>query len=168
MKTALAGIILLLACLSAHGCYAQSTSNPLSVSGEFGADWISAFKAQNPQTSNQNLENDLWSWGGSPKGSTVINGALVPDPYYVWKSLNYSRGWLGQVYTDPNTGYPVYSYIDPYIGMQVYFYMDPNTGRPVYLNGFSPFEYPYYGGAYPYYYSSGYPSSKYALAPVFA
>jgi len=50
----------------------------------------------------------FWSWGGSSRGTIVVNGQLMTDPYYVWKSLNYTSGWLGKVYIDPTTGNPVY------------------------------------------------------------
>jgi len=157
MRAAFAVIISLIICLSTVGCYAQSMSDPQSVGGDFGRNWISSFRAQNPQPAEQNLKNDLWSWGSSPKGSIVVNGNLVPDPYYIWKSHNYTRGWLGKVYVDPTTGYPVYAYIDPYTGMQINYYMDPKTGKPVYTN-----TYPYYG--FPYYNSvPGYYSSDYLL-----
>ena len=146
MRTALGTIILLMILLLAAGCHAQSMGNPQSVGGDFGRNWISSFKAQNPVPAEQNLKNDLWSWGSSPKGSIAVNGNLLPDPYYIWKSLNYSRGWLGRVYTDQKTGYPVYGYIDPYTGMPVYYYLDPATNRPTYTN----YGYPDYGSAYPY------------------
>jgi hypothetical protein len=64
----------------AAGCYAQSMSYPQSVGGDFGRNWISSFKAQNPQQAEPNLKNDFWSWGSSPKGSIVVNGNLLPDP----------------------------------------------------------------------------------------
>jgi hypothetical protein len=155
MKAAFAVIVSLTICLLAIGCYAQSTSSALSVSGDFGKNWISSFKAQNPQQAEQNLKNDLWSWGGSPKGSIVVNGKLLADPYYIWKSLNYTSGWLGKIYVDPTTGYPVYAYIDPYTGMQINYYMDPKTGKPVYTNTYPYYGSPYYGNV-PSYYSSDY------------
>ncbi len=88
----------------------------------------------------------------------------MADPYYVWKSLNYTSGWLGKVYIDPTTGYPVYGYIDPYTGVQVNYYIDPKTRKPVYTNS-----YPYYGlyydNASPYYFD--YLSTDYMLPPTF-
>lgn len=151
IKTAFAVIISLTICLLAISCYAQSMSNPQSVSGDFGRNWISSFKAQNPLPAEQNLKNDLWTWGGSPKGSIVVDGNLVPDPYYIWKSLNYTSGWLGKVYIDPTTGYPVYGYIDPYTRMPLYYYINPETRRPVYTNTYPSYESLYYGSVPPYY-----------------
>jgi hypothetical protein len=124
---------------------AQTSDHFQSVSGDFGRAWLNDRMAQNP-TPAENNSGSLWSWGSAPKGSIVMGGKLVPDPYSIWKSFNYTYGWLGQVYVDPYTGYPVYSYIDPYTGMQIYFYLDPdskkpvyfyidpNTGKPVYIN----------------------------------
>ncbi|MFZ3147800.1 MAG: hypothetical protein WA137_02030 [Methanothrix sp.] len=155
MKAAFAVIVSLTICLLAIGCYGQSTSSALSVSGDFGKNWISSFKAQNLKPAEQNLKKDLWSWGGSPKGSIVVNGKLLADPYYIWKSLNYTSGWLGKIYVDPTTGYPIYAYIDPYTGMQINYYMDPKTGKPVYTNTYPYYGFPYYGNV-PSYYSSDY------------
>lgn len=125
--------------------YAQTSGRSQSVSEDFGRAWLNDRMAQNP-TPAENNGGGLWSWGGAPKGSMIMGGKLVPDPYSIWKSFNYTYGWLGEVYVDPYTGYPVYSYIDPYTGLQIYFYLDPdaqkpiyfyvdpNTGKPVYIN----------------------------------
>lgn len=168
MKTAFAVIAILTLCILTSDCNSQMASNAQSVGGDFGKDWISSFKAQNPQPSKQNLENDLWSWGSAPKGSIIVNGNLVPDPYYIWKSLNYTTGWLGKVYTDPSTGYPVYGYVDPYTGNPIYYYIDPSTGKPVYTYGYPSYGYPYYDSSYysglPYDFSSPY---DYSLPPNF-
>jgi hypothetical protein len=164
MRDAFAAIALvsLMICLIAEASYAQSSSSALSISGDFGRQWISSFKSQNQQPAEQNLGNDLWSWGGSPKGSIIANGNIVPDPYYVWKSLNYSSGWIGKVGLDPNTGNPVYGYVDPYTGMVINYYMDPKTGRPVYVNGHPDFGISYFG-----IYSPDYDQAVYALPSIF-
>jgi hypothetical protein len=125
--------------------HAQASDYFQSVSGDFARAWLSEHTDQSSKPAESN-GGDLWSWGSAPKGSIIMGGKLVPDPYSIWKSFNYTYGWLGEVYVDPSTGYPVYSYIDPYTGMQiyfyldpdaqkpVYFYLDPSTGRPVYIN----------------------------------
>jgi hypothetical protein len=166
MRMILAVVASLTISLIASSCYAQSSSSAISVSGDFGRNWISSIKAQNPEPADQNPENDLWSWGSSPKGSKIVNGKLVADPYYIWKSLNYSSGWLGQLYVDPNTGNPVYGYIDPFTGMTVSYYMDPKTGKPVYTDTYSSYEYPYIGSLlanYPY----DYGQTAYVLPSIF-
>lgn len=126
-----AALVLVLSITSAI-YQAQATGNFQTVGGDFGRTWLKEFQGQNPSTT-QNSEG-LWSWGGAPKGSVIQNGALVADPYYIWKSLNLTSGWMGQVYLDPKTGNPVYAFVDPYTGYPDYFYVDPKTGRPVYIN----------------------------------
>lgn len=165
MKAAFAIAFSLIICLLAADCHAQSTSNFQNVGGDFGKNWMARYEAQNPKPAEQNLTNDLWSWGGSPKGTIVVNGQLMADPYYVWKSLNYTSGWLGKVYIDPTTGYPVYGYIDPYTGMQVNYYIDPKTGKPVYTNEYPYDGFPYSENASPYYFD--YLSTDYMLPPIF-
>lgn len=153
MRITLASVILLAACFLIAGCYAQYPFSSQYVGGDFGRSWLNNFHAYNPPPTGPNLQNDLWSWGKAPKGSIIMNGKLVPDPYYAWKSLNYSTGWMGYAYMDPTTGYPIYAYRDPYTGWVRYFYMDPNTGRPVYTYPYN--GYPFYGSGYPYYWNSG-------------
>jgi hypothetical protein len=114
---------------------AQATGNFESVGGDFGRTWLKNTQDQNPAIRPQTQNSiGLWSWGGAPKGSAIQNGSLVADPYYIWKSLNLTSGWMGQAYVDPKTGYPVYAFVDPYTGYPDYFYVDPKTGRPVYIN----------------------------------
>ena len=154
MKTAFAAIIILIVCISTMNCCSAQIIGPFYpqyVGGEFGRGWLTGFQSQNKQPIEGNLQNGLWTWGGTPKGSIAVNGKLVPDPYYFWRSLNYSSGWLGRVYTDPYTGYPVYAYIDPHTGGIVHFCVDPDSKRPVYSYpgafGFNTG----YGSAFPYY-----------------
>lgn len=135
MKTAFAVLALITGCLLLSGCQAADSSNRFqSVGGDYGQSWISDFKAANTDTSakEDTSANSLWSWGTAPKGSMVVNGKLQADPYYYWKSLNLSSGWIDDSYIDPYTGNQVYGYIDPNTGETKYFYMDPNTGKPVY------------------------------------
>jgi hypothetical protein len=112
--------------------HAQTSDHFQSVSGDFGRAWLNDRMDQNP-TPAKNDGGGLWSWGSAPKGSMIMGGKLVSDPYSIWKSLNYTYGWLGEVYVDPHTGYPIYSYIDPYTGGQIYFYLDPDAKKPVYF-----------------------------------
>jgi hypothetical protein len=132
-------------------CQAQTTGNFQSVGGDFGRTWLKDFQAQNPakQPPVQN-STALWSWGGAPKGRTIQNGSLVADPYYIWKSLNLTSGWMGQAYVDPKTGYPVYAFVDPYTGNPDYFYVDPKTGQPVYINSGTATGTPTYSSVPPY------------------
>ncbi|MDM7912686.1 MAG: hypothetical protein QUS09_06280 [Methanotrichaceae archaeon] len=169
MRIVFALAVILIVCLLDACGYAQSMNRAQYVGGNFGQSWI-GYNTQTHQPAGQNSGNDLWTWGGAPKGSIIVNGKLAPDPYYIWKSLNYTSGWLGEVYIDPSTGYPVYGYIDPYTGMVIYFYVDPKTGKPVYTNAYPATRYPYYGTYYDIIspvYSSNYWPGYYVLPPVF-
>ena len=115
MRIALALVILLIACLMAANCSAQSTSHFQSVSGEFGKTWIANFQAEKPKTAPENKSGDLWSWGSAPRGSLIVDGELVADPTYYWPTLNntYGSGWMGDTTVDPKTGVPIYTFVDP-------------------------------------------------------
>jgi len=133
MRTALAVVALATACLLVAGCYAQSTSHFQSVGGEYGQNWISSFKAQNPQPVEESSESgDLWSWGSAPRGSMVVGGELIVDPTYILRNLTRTNNWLGDTTADPYSSNPAYTYTDPNTGNQIYAYTDPNTGQPYY------------------------------------
>lgn len=184
MKIAFAAIVLLVLSLLAANCSAQSASMSRfqSVGGDYARSWLGT---QNPSASqssqaNQNAQatqttqsqtdqkksssTDLWSWGSAPKGSRIVGGELVADPYYLWPRLNYTYNWLGDSNTDPNAGRPLYSYTDPKTGETVYGYWDPTTGKmipasPENWQPFFPGDQPYYtGGSYP---AGAYPGGAY-------
>ena len=137
MKTALAVMVVLIACLLAVDCYAESTSRFQSVGGDFGRNVIGTLKANDTQpaaASSNNSNNSLWNWGNAPKGSLIQNGKLVADPFNTWKSLNYTDGWIGEVEKDPYTGFSIYAYKIPGTGETKYFYIDPYTGKPIYVD----------------------------------
>jgi hypothetical protein len=165
MEAAFLVVALLAVFLLITSCNGQNTRSFQDVSNDLETEWVSKLMANNIQSSQQNLKNDLWTWGSAPKGSIIVNGMLAPDPYYIWKSLNYTQGWLGKVYVDPTTGYPVYAYIDPYTGRILNFYVDPITGNPVYTNLYSN-AIPYYGTVPPFYLPV-YKSDGYVLPSVF-
>lgn len=146
-------------------CCSPSQEQAQNVGGDYGRTWLNNFNIQNPKSVADNGNgngNDLWNWGSAPKGRIAVNGKLVLDPYYFWKSLNYTSGWLGQVYVDPKTNYPIYGFLDPYTRFPVYFYVDPNTGQPVFTNPGPYSGYPYYSNASLYYPSNfGMPDSAY-------
>ena len=136
MKTALAVMVVLIACLLAVDCYAQSTSRFQSVGGDFGRNVIGTLKANDTQPApvSNSSNNSLWNWGNAPKGSLIQNGKLVADPFNTWKSLNYTDGWIGEVEKDPYTGFSIYAYKIPGTGETKYFYIDPYTGKPIYVD----------------------------------
>jgi hypothetical protein len=121
MRAAFAVAVLLIACLLAGGSLGQSQDRFKSVGGDYGQNWITSFRAQNPENAKA-ISNgtDLWSWGSAPKGSKIVDGKLVTDPYYIWRSLNFTSGWLGETYVDPKTGNPVYAYVDPNTGITLH------------------------------------------------
>jgi hypothetical protein len=118
-----------------------------SVSGEFAQNWIKEFKKANEAIDSDNSvepvaeanpseenegnedENDLWSWGSAPKGSEIVNGELVRDPYYLRPLLNFSSNWLDEDYTDSDNGLPINTYLDPRTGRKYYSYLSPTTGE---------------------------------------
>jgi len=125
-------------------CCAQPKSSYLSVGEDYGKSWLSNFQANNPKPV-ENTSSGLWNWGSAPKGRVISNGKLTADPYYIWKSFNFTSGWLGEAYKDSATGNAVYAYINPYTGSPVYFYVDPKTGKPVYTSPGNATSIPAYG-----------------------
>jgi hypothetical protein len=147
MKTTLAVVIVLIVCLLAAGCYAQSSSRFQSVSGDFGKKMISTIRASEAQlAAASDNKSSLWGWGNSPKGTLVVDGNLIGDPAYTMKKLNVTNNWLedsfvdpygtaihAYSYTDAVTGAPVTTYVDPNTGQSYYTYTDLKTGRLVYV-----------------------------------
>jgi hypothetical protein len=140
MKTALAAMIVLIACLLAADGYAQDGSRFQSVGGDYGRSVIGTFKtgdatpSSGNSSSNGSGDSRLWNWGTAPKGSLIKNGKLVDDPLTTWKALNLSGDWIGEVETDPFTGRSIYAYKIPSTGEIKYFYIDPYTGAAVYVD----------------------------------
>lgn len=145
MKTALAAMAILIACLLAANCHGQDSSRFQSVGGDYGRSVIGTFKTSDAappadnsnnssKSSNSSGNNQLWNWGAAPKGSLIKNGKLVDDPLTTWKALNLSSGWIGEVETDPFTGRSIYAYKIPSTGEIKYFYIDPYTGAAVYVD----------------------------------
>jgi len=133
MRLGPAIVLLLALCDLVAGGSAQSTSSFQSVSGQFAREWLSDFLGQNPQpVRTAGNGSDLWNWGGAPKGSTIVDGKLVQDPYYLRPLLNLSSNWLDETYTDPGTGLPVNAYVDPLTGTRYYVYLNPSTGKQLY------------------------------------
>jgi len=133
---------------------------------------------QNDSGQKQSSSADLWSWGSAPKGSRIVGGELVTDPYYQWPGLNYTYNWLGDSNVNPYAESPMYSYKDPQTGDTDYGYWDPTTGKmipvsPEVWQPLFPGEQPdYNGGAYS---GSAYPAGTYpgsangaGLPPVFS
>jgi hypothetical protein len=136
--------ILFILCLFLAVSSAQSTPSFQSVSGEFAQKWIKDFKENNAEPGSEIEEielnkaggneseesgSDLWNWGNAPKGSKIVDGNLITDPYYLRPLLNLSSDWLGETYTDPNTRIPMETYSDPLTGKKIYRLLNPTTGK---------------------------------------
>lgn len=140
MKTALAAMTIVLACLLLGDSYAQSTSSYQSLSGDSGRNILASLKANDSQLTEakENDENaSLWSWRSAPKGSVLVDGELLTDPFGTWKDFNVTESGIGQVGVDPYYGYPIYAYQIPGTGETKYFYLDPYTGEPFYLDDYA-------------------------------
>jgi hypothetical protein len=87
MKIVIIMIFFLALCLIA-------SSKPVAVGGDFGRTWINNFLAQNPKPVEQNNSTNISSWGGVPKGKTLVDGKLV-DQQNATNPLNPSVNWLG-------------------------------------------------------------------------
>jgi len=136
-----------------------------SVSGDYARGWLNDLQAEKSKPAEEK-DGSLWAWGGAPKGRIIVNGSLATDPYYIWKSLNFAKGWLGETYVDPTTRYPVYAYIDPSTGLVQNFYVDPTTGGPVFINTYPGARVPYYDSN-PSSYSPSYSSGDFVLPAIF-
>jgi hypothetical protein len=128
--------IMILFIVSIFLAVASSQSTPpsfQSVSGEFAEKWIKDFKEENatpvPEIESNN-GSDLWNWGNAPLGSKIVDGNLVTDPYYLRPLLNLSSNWLGETYTDSDTGLPMETYSDPLTGKKIYRFLNPTTSKP--------------------------------------
>jgi hypothetical protein len=121
-----------LLCLLSSISYAQSTPSFQSVSGQFAQKWLADYKEKNlgPVHEEEGNGSDLWGWGNAPRGSKIVDGDLVTDPYYLRPLLNLSSNWLGETYTDASTGIPMETYSDPLTGKKIYRFLNPNTGKP--------------------------------------
>jgi len=139
LKSAATMMLKVLFILSIFLAVASSQSTPpsfQSVSGEFAEKWIKDFKEKNakivPEEESNKNENgsDLWNWGRAPLGSKIVDGNLVTDPYYLRPLLNLSSNWLGETYTDAETGFPMETYSDPLTGKKIYRFLNPTTSKP--------------------------------------
>jgi hypothetical protein len=159
MKTALAVIVLALACLLLANSSAQSIGSYQTLSGDSGRSILASLEAidsQSNESSENTSENDtLWSWGSAPKGSVLVDGEILTDPFNSWKDFNITESGIAQVGVDPFKGYPIYAYKIPRTGETKYFYLDPYTNEPFYVDGYAGADIPVVAK-----------SSSYSLPPV--
>lgn len=159
---------LLAVCLLAAVCSAQSTSHFQSVSGESARSYLDNLQAEDSKSAEEEKEDEggLWDWGGAPRGSKIVDGKLVLDPYYNLTPPSIVNNWLGDVTVDPSSGNPIYSYVDPKTGKPVYYYIDPKTGKPIYTNVDPVTGEPAYASLSPFSTLNG-GSNDFVLPPVF-
>ena len=133
-----------LACLLLGDCYAQSISSYQSLSGDSGRTILASLRANESQSSeaidNASKNDTLWRWGGAPKGSVLVDGELLTDPFNTWKDFNTTEKGIALVGVDPFKGYPIYAFKIPGTGETKYFYLDPYTREPFYLDGYAGLE----------------------------
>lgn len=128
-------ILSLALCLLAASCFAQSSSNFQSVSGDSARSYLDTItKDTKAAEEKKNDSSGLWDWGGAPRGSKIVDGKLVTETIYNLTPPKIPNNWLGDAYVDPSSGSPIYAYVDPKTGNPVYYYIDPKTGEPVYTN----------------------------------
>jgi|GEM_PF-3315278 len=72
----------------------QSEDRFSSVSGDFARAWLKNNLDQ-PAASSAPQDNDLWSWGGTPKGKEVANGVLIDNKTTY---VDDNPEWLGLTY----------------------------------------------------------------------
>lgn len=96
MRVAIAAIIVLTSSFLVMASSAQTSNGFQSVGGDFGKSWINNFKSQNLPAAKEDLKNDLWNWGGRPKGKTLVGGKLV-DSTNTTNAVNFTANWLGDV-----------------------------------------------------------------------
>jgi len=88
-----------------------------SVSGDFAKNWLNNFLAKNPKPT-ETKEGSLWSWGGAPRGSIIVDGKLVSIPNQtipnVADVVDPKGNWLGEVHVDPYSGLQVYGNHPPF------------------------------------------------------
>jgi len=139
MKNVFVALALILACLMATNCFAESSNRFQSVGGDYGRSVIGTMTANETQAADKNNESNstLWNWGNIPKGNMLVDGKLVEDPFSNWDVTDFSSGSMKTVGVDTFTGNTIYSYKVPNTDVTRYFYIDPYTSRPVYVESSS-------------------------------
>ncbi len=132
----------------AAGALAQSSSSSSSrfqsVGEDYGKALIGTLRNTNPVPASDSNNSSLWSWGSSPKGTSILDGSLVGDPKYAMKKLNVVNNWLGDslvdpygapeyAFTDSVTGAPVRVFVDSITGQYYYTYVDSTSKKTVYV-----------------------------------
>jgi hypothetical protein len=136
VNRALALALFLVAGLMIASCSADDSGRFQNVGGDYGRTFINSIKSDETETvAASNSSDTLWDWGGSPKGTMVLDGNLISDPRYAPNKLNVVENYLDESFMDPYNPYSqasAYTYTDSVTGEVVPTYMDPTTGEPYY------------------------------------
>lgn len=136
MKKALVLALFLMAGLMIAICSAGDSSRFQSVGGDYGRAFISSMKSDETESADESDSGDtLWDWGGTPKGTMVLDGSLIGDPRYALNKLNVVENYLDESFMDPYNPYSqasAYTYTDSVTGEVVPTYVDPTTGESYY------------------------------------
>ncbi|HPS91332.1 MAG TPA: hypothetical protein PKV33_04170 [Methanothrix sp.] len=124
MKATLASIIcvcITLACIPLSG-------GSQSVGGDYGTSWMEKYGTK--PISTMEIANNLWNWGGAPKGFGLHGGVLYPpgtEPqwYYPTSYADYTPIIINRT-ESRYTGSQDMSSVDPWLLSQL-------SGRPVVL-----------------------------------
>lgn len=100
-------------------------SDAQGVGGDYGREWLNTFFTYNDKPVTSDPTNDLWNWGGTPKGKVLENGKLVEDLRYLNRT-NITGDWLGE----KPIGTPVQLNGSRYVGL----YGNQTPLSPLYLS----------------------------------
>lgn len=70
-------------------------SDAQTVGGDYGREWLNTFFIYNDKPVTSDPVNDLWNWGGVPKGKLLEGGKLIDDLRYINRT-NITGDWLGE------------------------------------------------------------------------
>lgn len=97
-KLSIKMLITLISIALALGVVTAESFTPITgqqISGDFGRAWLQNFLKYNEPPVASDQTNDLWSWGGAPKGKMIVGGKLVPDLTVNYTNL--TSDWLGEM-----------------------------------------------------------------------
>jgi len=99
----------------------------LDVGSEFGASWLEKYGTM--PSSTLEAQNNLWNWGSSPKGYSLINGTLYPPgtaPQWYYPASLSSVMPIVINQSESRNLQSTYAGVDPWLLAQL-------SGRPVFV-----------------------------------
>ncbi|MGI6015364.1 MAG: hypothetical protein ACOX84_02440 [Methanothrix sp.] len=122
MKKKLASLI----CMGLIILLLQPSSSFLDVGGDFGLSWL---EEHSTKPVVEEVHDNLWKWGGAPKGFKIYNGTVYPPGQApLWYYPSYASSSTPIIINSSAAGGqpPEYASLDPWLTAQL-------TGRPVAL-----------------------------------